>query len=197
MSRKRNRNKAATLVALVATGVVLLTAAAWACVAGPSLVSEPQGVAAGEEVQISGITWNPDLPVVIRFNALDGPVLGEFMPDPDSRRLAGSVEIPAGTEPGNYVLIGTQESADGEYRMIPARALVSVHGAGGAPLLGAPLEAQGADRPAGLASAGSASTGSLVLAGLGVAGVALFVAGAGAFLTTRKRPEPKAATVDV
>lgn len=193
----RKLNKVAALGTAATAGIMVLGAAAWACVAGPTLLAEPQSVAAGEDVSISGISWNEDLPVIVRFDALDGPVLGEFMPDPDSSALEGTVEIPEGTEPGNYVLIGTQESADGDYVIIPSRALVSVQGEGGAPVLGAPLaaESDAAGRPAGLAEADSASTGSLVLAGVGVAGVALFVAGAGVFLTTRKRPEPETATV--
>lgn len=191
--------RARTMVAIggaaAAAGVVVLSAAAWACVAGPTLIAEPQSVAAGDEVQLSGITWNPDLPVLVRFDALDGPVLGEFMPDPETDALAGSVEIPEGTEPGNYVLVGTQESADGEYTIIPARALVSVEGGGGAPVLGAPVAEAEASRPAGLAESGSASTGSLVLVGVGAAGVALFLAGGAVFFTTRRRQAPQPATV--
>lgn len=188
------RNKFVTLSAATAAGMTVFAAVAWACVAGPSLVVEPRSTPAGGQVAISGISWNGDLPVVVRFNALDGPVLGEFQPDPATDRLAGSVTIPQGTAPGNYVLIGTQQTADGKQAIIPSRALVSVQGAGGAPVLGAPLVTSGAERPVGLVESDPVSTGSLVLAGVGVAGVALFVAGAGVFFSTRRRPEPEKAS---
>lgn len=185
-----------TLGATAVTAVVVSAAAAWACVAGPTLLATPQSVPAGGNVAVSGITWNPDFPVVIRFDALDGPILGTFRPDPDTRRLQGTVTLPKDVEPGNYVLIGTQQSVDGKNAIIPSRALVSVHGEGGAPVLGAPLgSTAGGDRLTGLAASGGVSTGSLVLTGLGVAGAALFIAGAGVFLTTRRRSMPQPAPV--
>ena len=171
-----------------------LAAAAWACVAGPTLQATPQNVTAGSEVQISGITYNEDLPVLVRFNALDGPVLGEFTVDED-RNLEGSVTIPAATPPGNYVLIATQPGPDGSAAIIPTRALVSVVGDGGAPSLGAPVGNTPTDRTPGLVETEPVSTGSLVLVGVGVAGVALFLAGVGVLLSTRGRSAPEAARV--
>lgn len=62
-------------------------------------------------------------------------------------------------------------------------------------MLGAPLVDSGAvDRPAGLVESDSVGTGSPVLAGAGVAGVALFVAGAGVYLSTRRRTAPTPAS---
>lgn len=183
-------------VVVVTTGAVLvmlsLGAVAWACVAGPTLVANPQNVTAGQEVQISGITYDKALPVVVRFGALDGPVLGEFAVD-DDRRLAGSVTIPEGTQPGNYVLISTQQAADGSQAIIPSRALVSVVGDGGAPAVGAPLADTPLGRPSTLAETEAASTGSLVLAGVGVAGLALFLAAIAVLASGRTRPSPEAA----
>lgn len=185
-----------TLGATAVTAVAVSAAAAWACVAGPTLLATPQSVPAGGKVAVSGISWNADFPVVIRFDALDGPVLGTFMPDPDTDRLQGTVTLPADLKPGNYVLIGTQQSADGKNAIIPSRALVSVQGTGGAPVLGAPLgSTAGDDRLTGLAASDGVSTGSLVLTGVGVAGAALFLAGAGVFLTTRRRSTPEPAPV--
>lgn len=176
----------------VVMAMMALSAVGWACVAGPTLLANPQNVSAGQDVEISGISYDEELPVIVRFGALDGPVLGEFAVDDDGR-LAGSVTIPAGTEPGNFVLISTQESADGQVAIIPSRALVSVVGEGGAPALGAPL----ADTPVGrqptLVETESASTGSLVLAGVGVAGLALFLAGIAVLVSSRTRPEPEVA----
>ncbi len=183
------------IVGLGATvSALALAATAWACVAGPTLQATPQNVAAGSEVQISGITYNEDLPVVVRFDALDGPVLGEFTVDED-HNLEGSVTIPAATPPGNYVLIATQPGPDASAAIIPSRALVSVVGDGGAPALGTPLADTLTDRTPGLAKTDPVGTGSLVLAGIGVAGVALFLAGAGVLLSSGSRQAPEAARV--
>ncbi len=188
----RTSRKMVALGATALTGVLVASAAAWACVAGPTLVATPQVVGAGETVAISGISWNADLPVVVRFDALNGPILGTFPVDQDTDALAGSVQIPAGTAPGNHVLVATQ-SEDGENVIIPSRALVTVAGPGGAPVLGAPLAGSDANRPVGLAEAGSASTQALILAGVGAAGVALFVAGAAVLMSTRRRATPEKA----
>ncbi len=183
-------------VGVVGAGAIMamfsLAAVAWACVAGPTLLATPQNVAAGQQIQISGISYNEDLPVIVSFGALDGPVLGEFAVDDDGR-LEGEVTIPAGTQPGNFVLISTQPSADGQTAIIPSRALVSVVGEGGAPALGAPLADAPTDRPATLAETEAASTGSLVLAGVGVAGLALFLAGVAVLVSGRSRPAPEVA----
>jgi len=189
----RTSRKLAALSATALTGVVVAGAAAWACVAGPTLIATPQVVGPGETVAISGITYNADLPVVVRFDALDGPVLGTFPVDQETDALAGSVQIPADATPGNHVLVATQTSTEGDIAIIPTRALVSVSGPGGAPVLGAPLGDSVANRPVGLAEAGSVSTQALVLAGAGAAGVALFLAGAAVFFSTRRRPTPEKA----
>lgn len=178
----------ATVVALA------LAAAAWACVAGPTLQATPSDATAGSEVHISGISYNEDLPVVVRFDGLDGPVLGEFSVGED-RRLEGEVTIPAGTQPGNYLLVATQEGLAGGQAIIPTRALVSVVGEAGAPSLGAPLADTPADRTVGLTETDPVSTGSLVLVAVGVAGIALFLAGVGVLISGRSRPEPEAERV--
>lgn len=189
----RTSRRMAAVGATALTGVLVAGAAAWACVAGPTLLATPQVVGAGETVAISGISYNADLPVVVRFDALDGAVLGTFPVDQDTDALAGSVQIPADATPGNHVLVATQTSEDGDVAVIPTRALVSVAGPGGAPVLGAPVGESDANRPVGLAEAGSASTQALVLAGAGAAGVALFLAGAAVFFSTRRRPSPEKA----
>ncbi|MDQ3641952.1 MAG: hypothetical protein M3450_10970 [Actinomycetota bacterium] len=189
----RTSRKLVVLGTTALTGVLVAGAAAWACVAGPTLLATPQVVGAGETVAISGISYNADLPVVVRFDALDGPVLGTFPVNQDTDALAGSVQIPADATPGNHVLVATQSSEDGDVAIIPTRALVSVAGPGGAPVLGAPLGESDANRPVGLVEAGSASTQALVLAGAGAAGVALFLAGAAVYFSTRRQPTPEKA----
>jgi len=189
----RTSRKLVVLGSTALTGVLVASATAWACVAGPTLVATPQVAGAGETVAISGITYNADLPVVVRFDALDGPVLGTFPVNQDTDALAGSVQIPADATPGNHVLVATQTSEDGDVAIIPTRALVNVSGPGGAPVLGAPVGESDANRPVGLAEAGSASTQALVLAGAGAAGVALFLAGAAVYFSTRRQRTPEKA----
>lgn len=180
--------------AMIVAAMMAVAAAAWACVAGPTLLATPEVVTAGSEVQLSGISYDEELPVTVRFNGLDGPVLGEFTVNSDSTAgIAGTVTIPPGTAAGNYVLVATQPTPDGGLGNIPTRALVRVVGEGGAPALGAPLAEVPSDRPVGLAQTEPVSTGSLVLAGVGVAGVALFLAGAVVLVSGRGRPSAERA----
>jgi len=166
-------------------GVLLLLSTASACVGGPILQVAPTNAKAGAEVTLTGISFNESLPLVVRFNALDGPVLGTFTINDDRSLSATKVRIPAGTRPGNYVLIGTQPSSSGSQAVVPTRALVVVVGDGGAPVLGAPVLGEQTGRPADLLEEkSSASVGSLALVGVGVFGIALLVAGALAFFST-------------
>lgn len=174
---------------LGALTVLAVSAAAWACIAGPTLDAPVRQVKAGEAVALVGVSYNRN-PVVVRFNTLDGPVLGTIQPTGGSATgsnwdLKGSVTIPAGTSPGNYVLIATQPGADGTLTQVPTRALVTVVGAA-TPVVGAPLGAAQPERPVGLERGESVSTGAKVLVAVGVAGVALFIAGMAALLTGRR-----------
>lgn len=177
-------------VGIVCMGLVLSAAAAWACVAGPTLLAMPQTVAAGSGVQIGGISYSEGLPVSVRLGGLDGPVLGEFTVN-EGGRLSGSVTIPSGTQPGSRILVATQRTPDGDLGIIPTRALVSVTGEGGAPVLGAPLAETPTSRTPALAESEPLSTMALVLAGVGVGGVALFLAGM-VVVVGGRRPRPEA-----
>lgn len=184
--------------AATAAGVMLAGATAWACVAGPTLNLSPATLKAGQETTLSGFAYNGELPIVVRFNALDGPVLGTFQPTEgrfgDPELLTGKVTIPADTKPGSYVLIATQTTRDGSLAQVPVRALVTVTGPTGAPVLGAPVSPVETGRPVGPVRQDSSVTmGALLLVGLGTAGVAMFVAGMAAFLPTRRRAEPEVA----
>lgn len=184
---------------LVGTGTVAAVAAtaaaAWACIAGPTLRLNPAQVKPGEEVTLSGFSYKAELPIVVRFNALDGPVLGTFLPSGgrfgDDEFLNGKVTIPADTKPGNYVLIATQSTPDGNLAQIPVRALVSVTGPNGAPVLGGPVAQPELGRPVGPArTESSVSAAGLLLVGVGAAGVGLFAAGMAAILLGRRRSAP-------
>lgn len=170
---------------------VLSGATAWACIAGPTLKVDPAQARPGQEVALSGFSYNGSLPIVVRFNALDGPVLGTFEPVEgrfgDPELLAGKVTIPAGTKPGNYVLIATQSAPDGSLAQVPVRAVVTVTSSGAVPILGEDLLAVDAGRPVGpTVTRGTPGTGALVLVALGAAGLALFLGGAATVAAGRR-----------
>jgi hypothetical protein len=195
-ARRRGAMGAGAVLAVALT----MTAAAWACIAGPTLNVTPGTAKAGQQVAVSGLSYNGSLPIVVRFNAFDGPVLGTFQPEGgrfgDPEALSGKVTIPAGTKPGNYVLIATQPGPDGSPAQIPVRALVTVTADGGPPALGASVAPAELGRPIGPVLTGSSvSTSALVLVGLGAAGVAMFLAGIAILMTSHRRAEPVAARV--
>lgn len=172
-----------------AVAVIVLSAAAWACIAGPTLDAPKRDVKPGESVRITGVSYNAN-PVVVRFNALDGPVLATIAPTDGTAtgsnwNLNGDVPIPAGTSPGNYVLVATQPLADGKLSQIPTRALVTVVGTS-TPVVGAPLTELQAERPVGLEQGESVSTGAKVLVATGVAGLTLFLAGLAVLVAGRR-----------
>lgn len=176
--------------------LVALAATAWACVSGPVVNLATMQAKAGEEISVTGTGFrNPD-PVTARFNALDGPVIGTFAP-PVNRNISGTVTIPAGTAPGNYVLVFTQTDEAGKLSLSPIRSLVTVVGpTGQAPVLGASLtEDPTAREPALIREDNSISGGTLVLISLGVAGVGMFIAGVGALISSRRPDQPVPATV--
>ncbi len=187
MARAR---RAALLLSGSTVGLLLFAAAAWACIPVATLDVTPQQVMPGQEVTVSGVFYGKKSPVVMHFNALDGPVLAQFTPSKDGI-ISGRLAIPADAKPGNYVLVATQEPVRGETTWgVPSRALVTVVGDAGAPVVG-PLEAPPAERPAGLVTGDSVGLGELVLVGLGVAGVGMFLAGMAAFFAGRRRAAPE------
>ena len=194
----RNTRRLGAVAFAVAATAAMLTATAWACIAGPTLDVTPRQASAGSQVTLKGVSYNPN-PVLVRFNALDGPVIGTIQPTggtgtTSNWNLEGTVTLPADARPGDYVLIATQPSADGKLTQIPTRALVSISGTT-APVVGAtPAAVQPEERPVGLVEADEVSTGTRVLVGLGVAGVALFLAGIAALVAGR-RPAGTAAPV--
>jgi hypothetical protein len=194
------RRWAAVGAAATLAVALTMTAVAWACIAGPTLNISPATVKPGQEVALSGFSYNGSLPIVVHFNAFDGPVLGTFQPDGgrfgDPEALSGKVTIPAGTKPGNYVLIAVQPNPDGSLAQVPVRALVTVTADGSRPVVGAPVNPPELGRSVGpVVTTSSVDTWALVLVGLGAAGVAMFVAGTATLMTSRRRPEPVAARV--
>jgi hypothetical protein len=179
---------------LCAGVVLVLSAQAWACVFGPSVFLNTSTVKPGESVQVEGLNFRPDMPVVARMSTLDGPVLAELgLPEGDRRRVFGPVTIPAGTQPGNYVIVFTQAGTNGAAQ-VPTRALVSVVGQGGsAPVLGAPVGVADDARAARIETeSNSVGARTLLLFGIGGAGIAMFLGGIAAVAGRRTSPVPHA-----
>ena len=95
----------------------------------------PSQVGAGGEIAVSGPPgWAPS-PVSIRWNGVEGEVLGTF-PTTSGGNASfgpGTVRIPD-VAPGTYELVGVQDVPENQaqVRGVPARARITVTGAGGA-----------------------------------------------------------------
>ena len=197
---RRRRAMAVAGAALAAAAVLVTAAAGWACIAGPTLNLNPTVAKPGQTVAVSGFSYNGSLPIVVRLNAFDGPVLGTFQPDGgrfgDPEALSGTVTIPAGTKPGNYVLIATQPNPDGSLAQVPVRALLTVSPDGSTPVVGASVLQPELGRPVGpTITKSSVGTGALLLVGLGSAGVAMFLAGLAVLVPNRRRSQPEVVPV--
>ncbi|MDP1805778.1 MAG: hypothetical protein Q8K72_11465 [Acidimicrobiales bacterium] len=159
----------------------------------PQLTVTPAQARAGDEVAVVGTRgYGFTNPVEVRFNAVDGPVLGKFVPDnqPYAAWGPGTVRIPADTKPGTYTLYATQVLADLErhIRGIPVRAVIDVVGPGGVPVLARDLAVPGEEGTPGLTENEPPGLGSLVLVALAVGGVAMLAAG-GVAMAGRRRPD--------
>lgn len=174
---------------LTSIGALLVAASsAWACVSGPVVNLSTLQAQPGEEVMVNGTGFRQALPVELRFNALDGPLLTTLAKPGSDRAVEGSFTVPATAAPGSYVIIGIQKSEDGELALAPIRSLLTVVGPSGqAPVLGANLTSNDVERTAGLVRADSSvSTGTLALVALGVAGTGMFIAGIAALFASRR-----------
>lgn len=200
-----NRRMARSGAALTLAGGLLfaLAPAAWAPHV-PQLQVTPTQVQPGQEVTVAGTRgFGFTNPVEVRFNAIDGPVLGSFQPANESYAPwgPGTVRIPEGTKPGTYYLWATQTLSPVEkhIRGVPARAVIQVLGPGGQPAVGEQLGTPGNAGQPGYVTEEGPSGWSLALVGLGVAGVAVFAAGlislAGARQPHSAQRRPGAASV--
>ena len=182
-------------VGSVAAGL-LFAAASWACVSGPVANLSTISAKPGQEVTITGTGFQAANPAEVRFNALDGPVLASVPAPITGGTLSATFTVPAGTAPGSYVIMVTQNNAAGQLSLSPVRVVMSVTGdAGAQPVVGAAAASTDtAARADGLArSDESISTGSLALVALGVGGVGMFLAGMAALFAGRKGSAPEAA----
>ncbi len=131
----------------------------------------PATVAAGGEITVFGPPgWAP-VPVSIRWNTLDGQVLGTFPTTPGGNASfgPGTVKVPD-VPPGVYDLVGTQEPPETQtaLRGVPARARVVVTGPGRRPAAGGPWRRRRSGASKDLKESGGPSTSTLILVGLAV-----------------------------
>ena len=159
--------------ATAALAAALLLAAVHAGSASAAHVARldirPATVPAGGEITVFGPPgWAPT-PVSIRWNTLEGQVLGTFPATAGANASfgPGTVKVPD-VPPGVYELVGTQDPPETQtaLRGVPARARVVVTGGSGTP---APFQ-ETPPVPAlrTLKESGGPSTSTLVLLGIGV-----------------------------
>ena len=175
---------------------VLMAAAAFACVSGPVVNLSTIQAKAGQEVGITGTGFQAANNAVVRFNALDGPVLTTVPAPVTGGLLDAKFTVPDGTKAGSYVVIVTQQNAAGQMTNAPVRAVFNVVGdAGAKPVVGAPASSvDNSVRANALARTdNSVSGGTLALVALGVGGVGMFLAGMAALFAGRKGSSPEAA----
>lgn len=177
--------------------LLVASAAAWACVSGPSVTLNPANAKPGDTVTVTMRDFRKADPVRARWNDLSGPILASFEHNGSGSPFTGEVTVPADAKPGNYVLIFDQVAPDGKLIQMPVRALLTVVSPNGStPVLSAPVSPVEANRPAGLLTEDdSVSAASLALVALGVGGVAMFVAGMAALLAGRRATAPQAARI--
>lgn len=177
-----------TLGALATMAVLALAAStAWACVSGPIVNLSTVQAKPGDQVTLTGTGFRQADRTVVRFNALDGPILAEVA-KPENQTISASFTVPPGTLPGNYVVIVSQTKPDGSLSLSPIRAVLTVAGpTGQTPVLGADTSADAAERlPELVRRDDSVSNATLLLVALGVAGVGMFAAGIAALATSRR-----------
>lgn len=190
--------KIASLAGCVTVAVVMVWGAtAYACTNLAALnLSTPTGKV-GDSLTVTGSSFQAakagaaPLPVVFRWNALEGPVVAQALPDA-AGNVSANFSIPEG-QPGYYVVVARQQDDKGKDQFgTPARASFQVLVPGGQPV------AQPAAPRTPLATApASSSSGMLALTvGVGVLGLVLFAAAFKAFVgQSRRRDVPVAAPV--
>jgi len=197
---KGHRRRGAVAVLGIATAVMLQSTGGWTCASLASVDVTPGVVRPGQEVAWKGTFFIKDEPVVLRWNALDGPVLSTATPPSADnglhgnwRFVEGTFTVPADARAGSYVVVASQKEVKGSATWgVPARGLVQV--SDGSPVVGQAPGAPPQQRPADLVTSESLTTGDFLVAAMGAAGVALLLAGVALVLTAGRRgsaPEPQ------
>jgi hypothetical protein len=177
------------LSAAVAAAVVVTAAAAFACTNLATLNLSSTAGQPGDVVTVTGSSFavnsrdvSASLPVVLRWNGVEGAELATVQPD-RAGNISATFTVPDG-QPGWYVIVATQKSADGvDAYGTPARASYQILGPNG----------QSVVQPAAATAPGPVSTDSgsggilAVTIALGVLGLGLFGAGFVAFVREARR----------
>lgn len=143
----------------------------------------PRQATSGQEVTVAGFSYTKT--AVVRFGALDGPVLARLEPT-SNNDIRGVVRIPPDAQPGRHILYAMHEDDKGKPTRFPGRAAIIVSGPGGPPL-GVNDELNFESRPIGVLERDSVSQANLLLAAVGAAGAASLVAGVALVLSARRR----------
>ncbi len=143
----------------------------------------PQQATSGQEVTVSGYSYTKT--AVVRFGAVDGPVLAALEPT-SNNDIRGVVRIPPDAPPGRHILFAMHQDDKGQPTRFPGRAAIIVSGPGGPPR-GVNDELQLEARPSGVLERASISGGNLLLVAAATAGAASLVAGVFLVLSGRRR----------
>ena len=143
----------------------------------------PQHATSGQEVTVSGYSYTKT--AVVRFGALDGPVLARLEPT-SNNDIRGIVRIPGDARPGRHVLFAMHEDENGKPTRFPGRAAIVVSGPGGPPI-GLNQELALEARPGGVLERDPVSGRNLLLVAVATAGAGSLVAGLALVLSGRRR----------
>lgn len=163
------------------------TAAAYACTNLATLdLSAPSG-APGTALSVTGSSFTPNLPVVLHWNSLTGPALATVNAGPTGS-IAASVTVPSTAQPGDYVIVATENSHGQAAFGTPARATFQVIGPSGASSVQSAVPAANPLASIPASSGSGVSTGLLAATvALGVLGLGLFGLGAAGYVRQRRR----------
>jgi len=198
---RSSRRKAIVCLTGGVAALLVAASASFACASLALIEVTPGVVKPGQEVNWKGTFFIKDEPVVVRWNALDGPVLATGVPPSADnglhgnwRFVEGTMTIPADVRAGSYMVVATQNPVRGSNTWgVPARTVVQV--SDGSPLLGQPVGQSNLLRPDTLLTEDSISGGAIAVVALGAAGVAMFMVGIGLAFASRQpavRPAPVA-----
>ena len=164
-----------------AMAIVIPAGLAWSCVALVAFRVNGTGtVAPGGTVEVFVGEFASRIPVEIRLDSFDGPVLLTTPPPTSTMtgQFTGQVPIPADISPGPHVLFATQAHYDMNVGNT-ARAAIYVNAS-------PPVAATPQERATSLTVSEGSSAASYILIGLGVAAAGLLLAAVASMVVSRR-----------